>query len=266
MRLNQSVQKGIAILRAAGSEAGGETASGLARGAGLPWATAVRFIRTLEAEGFLCRLPGTDRYVLGFDLVRLGRAGDRGSLLAAVARPTLERLAQEVEETVNLTVVQPDSRLEIVEQIDPPRHIRPSDVGRPYPLHASSIGKLLLATYDAARLDEVLAEPLARYTEATIADPDELREELARVRVAGYATNVDELEEGLSALSAGVSGPDGELVAMVTVSGPSFRFDETARSAALKPVREAADGIERLMAGAGAIPATREAAYTTSSV
>ena len=250
MKLNQSVTKAISILRAVGSRPGGDTASGLARETGLPWATAVRLIRTLESEGFLFRLPGGDRYVLGFELLRLGRGDDQSRLLAAVARPTLERLTDEVGETVNLTAVRADDSLEVVEQIDPPRMIRTMDVfGQPYPLHATSIGKLLLASYDDALLTEYLSSPLARHAPATITDPDRLREELGRVRADGYSVAVDELEEGLAALSVAIRDADAELIAMLTVSGPSFRLDEDARLAALGPARAAAETIERLVAG-----------------
>ena len=250
MKLNQSVKKAIAILRAASLDAGGETASSLARGAGLPWTTAVRLIRTLEEEGFLTRLPDSDRYVLGFELIRLGRAGDQSLLLKSAALPELRRLTEELEETVTLTVVHPDGRLEDVEQIDPPRLIAPVRyTGQPYPLHASSLGKLLLASYDEARLDEFLAAPLPSYTRATITHPDALRAEIAQVRGDRYSVAVDELEDGLAALAVGLADADGKLVAMVSVSGPSFRFDEAARAAALEPVREAAGAIERRVAG-----------------
>src|SRR5205823_5935939 len=155
-------------------------------------------------------------------------------------RPPLERLTDEVGETVNLTLVRADGRLEVVEQIDPPRMIRTMDLlGQPYPLHATSIGKLLLATYDDALLEEYLLGPLERHAPATITDPDELRDELARVRVDGYSTAVDELEDGLAALSVGVRDADGHLLAMLTISGPSFRFDDEARLAALGPARAA---------------------------
>jgi len=249
MKLNQSVQKAIGILRTAASQAGGESASGLARGAGLPWATAVRLIRTLEAEGFLYRLPDSDRYVIGFGLVRLGRSGDPARLLAATALPSLERLAEAVGETVSLSVVHRDGRLEVIEEIGPPRFTQSSTyAGSIHPLHATSIGKLILAAYDEVRLGEFLSGGLPRYTATTITDRGALREELALIRERGWSGAVDELEEGLAAVSAGVRDVDGELVAMVSVSGPSFRFDETARTAALGPLREAAQAVERLIA------------------
>jgi DNA-binding IclR family transcriptional regulator len=246
MKLNQSVQKAAALLRAAASQP--DTASGLARRAALPWATAVRLIRTLEHEGFLHRLPSGDRYVPGFELLRLAGSGGESRILTAIATEPLERLVEEVEESVNLTVVLPDGQLDVVAQIDPPRLIRSANyIGRWYPGHASSIGKLLLAGYDEEARASILKTPLERYASATIVDPDELRAELLRVRRDGYSTAVDELEEGLAAISVGLTDGDGQLVAMISVSGPSSRFDDGKRREALGRLKETAAVIERAL-------------------
>jgi IclR family acetate operon transcriptional repressor len=257
VKLNQSVRRAVSILRAAAAHPGGETASALSRAAGLPWATTLRLIRTLEEEGFLTRVDG-DRYVVGFDLIRLVRDRDYTDLISPLARPALERLAAEVEETVNLTLVDRDGRMEVVEQIDPDRLIVTTTwTGRPYPLHASSIGKLLLATSDDAALESVLAEPLERLAARTIVEPAALRTELGRIRELGYSEAVDELEDGLAALSVGINDRGGRLVTMVSVSGPSFRFDAAARDAALVPLREAATAIERGLGARTAVAAGR---------
>jgi IclR family transcriptional regulator, acetate operon repressor len=245
--LNQSVRKAIALLRAAGSSPDGETASSLARLAELPWATTVRLIRTLEHEGFLSRLPD-DRYVTGFELVRLGRAADHESVLAALAHPVLERLADRVEETVSLVVVRGAERFEVIDQIDPPRFIGSTTwATQVYPLHASAIGKVLLSTYDDDALAAYLAAPLESYTPATVTEPGALRAEIERIRAKGWSSNVDELEEGLSALSVGVYGADRALLGQVTISGPSFRFEESSRAAAVEPLRQGGAEIERLL-------------------
>jgi DNA-binding IclR family transcriptional regulator len=250
VKLNQSVQKAAAVLRAAGSETNGDTASGLARRAGLPWATAARLIRTLEGEGFLFRVPETDRYVLGFEFLRIAQAGDPGNLLSALSRPALEGLADEVGETVNLAVVRSDGRLEVVLQADPPRMLVAAPImGNWEALHASAIGKLFLSTYDEAHLAEYLSQPLTAYTPATITAPDVLRKELASVQERGWSDAVDELEEGLAAISVGVRHCEGELVGIVSVAGPSSRFDTAARTSALGPTREASSAIEQLVAG-----------------
>ena len=244
MKLNQSVQKAAAILRAAASQP--DTASGLARRAELPWATAVRLIRTLEHEGFLHRLPNGKRYVPGFELLRLASSESR--MLTAIATEPLERLVEEVAESVNLTVVLPGGRLDVVAQFDPPKLIRSASyIGRWYPEHASSIGKLLLADYDEGARSSILKTPLERYASATITDLDELAAELLRIRRNGYSTAVDELEEGLAAISVGVTDGGGQLVAMISVSGPSSRFDDTRRREALEHLRDTAGVIERAL-------------------
>src|SRR5439155_18257337 len=198
-------------------------------------------------------------YVVGFDLIRLGRDWDHAELISPLAMPALERVAAEVEETVNLTLVDPDGQLDVVEQIDPDRLVVTSNwTGRPYPLHASSIGKLLLATYDEPSLERFLGKPLPRFASRTILDSGVLRNEVARVRVSGYAEAVDELEDGLAAVSVPVADRAGRLVAMVSVSGPSFRFDAAAREAALARLRAAADKIEGRLGSRGpALAASR---------
>jgi DNA-binding IclR family transcriptional regulator len=90
--------------------------------------------------------------------------------------------------------------------------------------HCISSGKALLAHLPQRRLESILAQELPRFTEKTITDPIRLQEELKRVRQQGYAVAQEELEIGLSAVAAPVWNHRGEVVAAVSVSGPSFRL------------------------------------------
>jgi len=72
--------------------------------------------------------------------------------------------------------------------------------------------------------ERLLAEPLARITPRTVADPGKLAAQLEQARHAGVATTHEELEMGLDAIAAPVFGPDGEMVAALDVSGPSHRL------------------------------------------
>ena len=244
-KLNHSVQKAVALLRATASGSGGASVSALARGAGLPRATALRLIQTLEAEGLLLRVPGDDRVLLGPELVRLARAADLGTVLVEVARARLADLAEQVRETVTLSATGADGELDLVHQVDGPHHLVPRGwIGRRFPLHASSSGKILLATYDEARLERFLAEPLGRLTPATITAPRALRDELARTRDQGFAATVDELEEGLAGVSVGVFTDAGALVGTINVSGLSQRLDDAARLRAAERAQAVAGDIE----------------------
>jgi DNA-binding IclR family transcriptional regulator len=243
-KLNQSVQKAITLLRATAASTEGSSVSALARAAGLPRATALRLIQTMEQEGFLLRVPQTDRVLLGPELVRLARQVDLGTVLREVARSRLGGLSKAVGETVTLSVVAPDGGLDLVDQVDGPHHLVPrSWLGQQFPPHASSSGKVLLSTYDEERLERVLRGPLPALTPHTITTRRALRQELEQIRARGYATTVDELEEGLAGVSVGIFG-DSRLLGVVNVSGLSQRLDEAARRRAADHIRDVVDDIE----------------------
>jgi DNA-binding IclR family transcriptional regulator len=249
--VNQSIQKAIALLRETAAQPGGASVSLLARNAGMPRATALRLIRTLESEGLLIRLPERDRVVLGPELVRLARQVDMGTVLREVAAARLGALSDAVEETVTLSVVAQDGDLELVQQIAGPQHLVPrSWLGQRFPLHASSSGKMLLSTCDATRLAELLRRPLPALTPHTITSRRALRAELDQVRAQGFAATVDELEEGLSGMSVGIFGDDGALLGTVNISGLSQRLDEAARRRGIERMRAVVDDIHAALRSA----------------
>ena len=230
-KLNQSVRKAITLLRATADDRNANVSS-LARTAGLPRATALRMIQTLEQEGFLVRVPGDDRVLLGPELLRLARGTDEQLLLREVSRPVLADLVDAIRETVTLSVVAPDGGLDVVTQVDAPAQLRPQSwVGQRFPLHASASGKVLLASWDDERLGHFLGEPLARFTPATVTTAEAVRAELGRIREQGYAVSRDEEEEGLSGLAVAVGGPDGGLLGVLTVGAPTQRLDRLGRQA-----------------------------------
>jgi DNA-binding IclR family transcriptional regulator len=244
-KLNQSVQKAITLLRATAASSNGTSVSALARAAGLPRATALRLIQTMEREGLLLRVPEDDRVLLGPELVRLARLVDMGTLLREIARGHLGELREAVRETVTLSVVAPDGGLDLVYQVDGPQHLVPrSWVGQRFPMHASSSGKLQLSTYDEARLERFLRDPLPALTPHTITSRRALREEVERDRARGYSSTIDELEEGLASVSVGIFGESGALVGTVNVTGLTQRFDDAARRRAVEHMRDIIGDIE----------------------
>lgn len=244
-KLNQSVQKAIALLRVTAVSGDGASVSALARAAGLPRATALRLIQTMEQAGFLLRVPDTDRVLLGPELLRLARQVDMGTLLREVAHSRLGELSEAVRETVTLSVVASDGGLDLVYQVAGPQHLVPrSWLGQRFPLHASSSGKILLSTYDDARLERMLRDPLPALTPHTITTGSALRQELEQVRARGYAATVDELEEGLAGVSVGIFGQSGALVGALNVSGLSQRLDQAAQRRAAEHMSGVVDDIE----------------------
>jgi DNA-binding IclR family transcriptional regulator len=98
-------------------------------------------------------------------------------------------------------------------------------VGQHIPLHATSNGKVLLSELSETELRAALRE-LPRFTDLTITTRPKLRDELSKVRHDGYALAVDELEVGLTAAAAPIRSAHGDIIASMSISGPTFRLDD----------------------------------------
>ena len=159
----QSVTRAIRALELI-AEAGSLGVTELGRALDVHKATASRLIATLAERGLLERDPVTEKYRLGFGLIRLAGAAMAGLDLVRTAHPILEDLAERTRETVNLGVLSGDAVV-YVDQISGTRAIvSVSWVGRSTPLHCSSNGKVLLANMPDDERDRLLARPLERPT------------------------------------------------------------------------------------------------------
>jgi DNA-binding IclR family transcriptional regulator len=141
------------------------------------------------------------------------------------ARSLCRQLASDTGETVNIAVLSESSAL-YLDQVAGSSALQPHNwVGQHIPLHATSNGKVLLSGLDPQALDDLLGK-LSPYTPLTITKKSKLRAELAQVREQGYAVAVDELEVGLTAAAAPIRNAHGDVVASMSVSGPTFRLTE----------------------------------------
>jgi DNA-binding IclR family transcriptional regulator len=205
------------------AEAGELGVTELGRRLGVHKATSSRLAAALARHGMIERDPVSDRYRLGFGLIRLAGAAMAGLDLVSSARPVLAELAEQTHETVTLGVISGDDVVSIDQVTGTRSIVSVSWVGKRTPLHTTSTGKVLLAAMSEAELDRRLARGLERSTPSTVTDPVELRAQLAEVRRRGWAQTLEELEEGLNAVAAPVRAADGTVVGALSVSGPAFR-------------------------------------------
>ena len=218
----QSVTRAVRALELIAEE-GELGVTDLGRGLGVHKATASRLAATLAAGGLIERDPVTERYRLGFGLIRLVGAAMASIDLVRTAHPVLEELADRTHETVNIGVLSGDGVV-YVDQVSSAHLVATTNwVGRRTPLHGSSSGKVFLAHMPEPERQRILERPLEALTRRTVTDPARLLRQLEEVRVRGYATIQDELEEGLNAVAAPVRQSSGDVVAALSVSGPSFR-------------------------------------------
>jgi DNA-binding IclR family transcriptional regulator len=204
--------------------------------------TAFRLVATLEAHRLVEQAGDRGRYRLGVGVLRLAGATTARLDLVQEARPICRQLAADTGETVNIAVLSESSAL-YLDQVAGSSALQPHNwVGQHIPLHATSNGKVLLSGLDQPGLDAILGK-LPTYTPSTITRKAKLREELDRVREQGYAVAVDELEIGLTAAAAPIRNVHGDVVASMSVSGPTFRLTADRIDGVVSRLVDAADEV-----------------------
>jgi IclR family transcriptional regulator, acetate operon repressor len=238
----RSVNRALSALELV-ADAGELGVTELGRRLGVHKATASRLAATLAERGLLERDPQTDRYRLGFGLVRLAGAAMARLDLVSSARATLDDLAERTHETVTIGVLSHDDVVS-VDQVTGTRSIvSVSWVGKRTPLHTTSTGKVFLAFMGDDERERRLAEPLEAATPRSVTSPETMRTQLAEIRRRGYAQTLEELEVGLNAVAAPVG--DGTVIAALSVSGPSFRLRPVDLPRIGQQTIEAADAVSR---------------------
>jgi DNA-binding IclR family transcriptional regulator len=242
----QSVDRAVAILEilARDGEAG---VTEVARELDVHKSTASRLLAALDRRELVAQDTARGKFRLGVGIVRLAGAASQRLDVLQESRPVCRLLAQEVGETVNLAILSGRDAL-YLDQVAGPAALSPHNwAGQRIPLHATSDGKVLLAYLPEAQLAGSLTPPLARFTERTVTDIAEFPVLLAEVRRRGYATAVEELEAGLTAVAAPVRNAEGTVIASISASGPSFRIPAERIAALAGAVsRAAAEASRRL--------------------
>jgi DNA-binding IclR family transcriptional regulator len=231
----QAISRAVSVLRVFESTNGGMTAAQIATKLDLNRSTVHRLLSVLEAEGLVARdttFTGEARnsaYRLGPTLVSLGGMALRQINLRTVALPHLRALAQKSSETVDLELLVGHDVM-IIEEVHAEHMLRVGvgdNIGSRYPAHATSTGKLLLAGMSDAELKATLPNKLAALTPFTVTDKQILRDQLDEARSLGWASSWEELEVGLAAIGAPITGREGESIAAVSISGPTARIDRS---------------------------------------
>ncbi|MFD0923503.1 IclR family transcriptional regulator [Saccharopolyspora rosea] len=221
--LVQSVDRAVTVLEllARNGEAG---ITEIAGELGVHKSTASRLVSVLEARGLVEQLGERGKYAIGFGVVRLAGAATERMDLPRLGRPFCESLAADLGETVNIAIRDNDVAINISQARGTAAVTAYNWVGQRTPLHATSSGKVLLAHAPDDDQAEILGRPLERYTTRTVTDAAKLREDFDLIVRDGYATSYEELELGLNAAAVAVYNHDGEVIAALSASGPSYRF------------------------------------------
>ncbi len=219
----QSVDRAAAILEILARN--GETGvTELAAELGVHKSTAFRLVAALEQRDLVEQHAGRGKYRLGTGILRLAGATTSRLDLVQESRDVSRRLALRTGETVNIAVLSDGAAL-YMDQVAGSSALQPHNwVGQRIPLHATSNGKILLSSLERTEVARQVPT-LRSYTANTITTLDGLMRELDQVRTWGHAVAIDELEVGLTAIAAAIRNTRGEVVASMSISGPTFRLD-----------------------------------------
>jgi IclR family transcriptional regulator, acetate operon repressor len=227
----QSIDRAATLLVHLLDSEGPTTLAELTDSADLPKSTASRLLSALERHGLVHQTGQRGSFEPGPAIMRFAHRGAVERSLVELAEPSLEVLSEESGETVNLAVPSSDG-VEHLAQVDALHFLGTGHwVGRRVDYHCTANGKVFLA-FGAGELP---AGRLPRLTPHTVLDREQLEAELEQIRADDFATAIDELEVGLSAMAAPVRGPTGDVIAALGLSGPTMRLTPS-RISGLRPV------------------------------
>lgn len=221
----QSVDRAVTVLEIL-ARTGGAGVSDIAAEMEVHKSTASRLLSSLVQRGMVAQNAERGKYQLGFGILRLANSIPGRLSLVREARPVLEALAERHKETVNLAILRSNFVVNVDQALGPSTLGTSDWVGNTTPLHATSSGKVLLASLSSERRRQALKETgLPALTARTITSRRVLEKQLLDVAADNYGCVYEEYEIGLNAVAVPVRDHVGTVIGSVSISGPSFRFN-----------------------------------------
>ena len=220
----------------------------------MPKATVYRFLQTMKTLGYVRQEVDSERYGLSMKVFELGAKALQYPDLVEICKPHMQRLSEATGETVHMGMLI-DSEIIYVHKVDS-RHMLGmySRVGRRAPLHCTAIGKVLLAWEDPARRDHILQGcDFKRFREKTITTRPEFDVELQRTLAQGFGQDREEFDDHIRCAAIPLFDRLNQVVAGLSVSFPTFRYDLAREPELVAGLREASRDISRQL-GCTAFP------------
>ncbi|GAB5470840.1 MAG: IclR family transcriptional regulator [Rhodospirillales bacterium] len=217
---------------------------------GMPPSSAHRLLATLQKHGLVEFDETAQVWMIGVEAFRIGSAFTQRTDLVEAGREVMRHLMEETGETANLAIAD-GGDVVFVSQVETPNPIRAFfPPGARGDLHASGIGKALLAEMSRAEVEQLLQRKgLPEYTPKTITSPAALFADLERTRARGWAFDDEERHSGMRCLAAPVFNAFAESVAGISISGPTVRFPEASLPDLAPKVRRAAAEVTKAIGG-----------------
>lgn len=198
----------------------GLTVPALSERTGIPRSTLYRIVSGLLENQYLLRKPG-NMLALGFRLATLGRIAGRVSAWPEITYGELDNVVDVCGQTVKLSVIV-GNEVEVIARRESNTRLRITvDTGTRFPITAGAASKVLLAHLPTGTQQELIEEPLPRYTPSTIVDGEDMYAVLAEIRRTGFAYDRGEYVSGIHAVAVPVFDAQNRVLAAVSIAYPS---------------------------------------------
>lgn len=220
----KSLVKALSVLECFSLEQPELGISEISRTLGLQKSTVYNILSTFQKCGYLTKNPQTSKYALGLKVLHLAYIVSSHHGLRDMFLPYLTRIARETKETCYFGILD-EREVLYIETASPLQQQSRNILGERAPLYCTGLGKAMLAHLPESEIEIILSAPMRAFTGFTVTDPAALRQQLEEVRSNGYAVDNMEHEFGVRCVAVPVFGSSGQVMAAVSVSGPSPRFD-----------------------------------------
>lgn len=247
--LIQSLDRAMDVLKIVASGTGMSLTEIAAIGEQAP-ATVYRILITLQKHRMVDFDEAAQLWHVGLEAFRIGSSFLGRTRLVEQSRPVMQRLMAATGETANLAIVD-RGEVVFISQVETHETIRaffrPGTRG---PIHASGVGKALLAHFTQEQIGQILAEQsFESFTAKTLSDEDALHRDLDLIAQRGWAIDDEERTVGMRCIAAPIFNQFGEAIAGISLSGPSVRVTPDRDTDHGRQVRAAADDITRAIGG-----------------
>lgn len=247
---NQSLTRALTLLERLSESPKGLQLTDLSYQLGMPAATVHRLLTTFEELNFVEQDSEQGLWFVGLKTFTVGNAFLNRRNYVAIARPHMHSLVEQCGETVNLGVID-DGEVVFISQVESQEVMRMIvKLGSRSPIHASGVGKAMLANMPQQRVSKILERRgLARYTDHSIDNPALLRDELEQIRQQGYALDDEEHAVGLRCVAAAIFDENGQALAAISLSGPKARMVDDRLGELGQAIKQTADEISQALGG-----------------
>jgi len=240
----QSVARALTIVDTLGEVRGELALNEIATRLSLAKSTVHGLISTLKDFGYIEQSEFTGKYRLGIRLFEIGHIVAQGWEVRKVAAPYIQKLLEQMFETVHLAVL---DKLEVlyIDKRESGESLRiVSQVGMRLPAHCTGVGKVLMAHLPPEQRAELINKKgLPRLTKNTLTDVEALENEFTRIRTQGFAIDNEEIMDSLRCVAAPIRDQTGMVVSAISLSGPVSRLTGERFEEAIRRVTETAGEI-----------------------